>query len=252
MPDFNSNGVRIAYEVKGSGEPILLIHGFASNWRVNWQSTGWVEFLVKLGRQVILIDNRGHGDSEKLYDTESYDARFMAEDACRLLDHLGINSCDVMGYSMGARITAIMAIYHREYVKKAILAGLAYNMVRGFGRGDAIAKALETGDRALVSDPEPRAFLRFAIQTKSDLKALAACMRSRGHKITMEELATITSPVLVIAGDIDDVAGPIEPLVEVIPGAKGVLLAGKDHMKAVGDPAYKKEVRAFLYDYHIT
>ena len=243
---FDSDGVKIAYEVSGTGEPVLLIHGFASNGRVNWGSTGWVKFLEDLGRQVIVIDNRGHGESEKLYDPAAYDASEMAEDARRLLDHLGIRSCDVMGYSMGARICAFLAINHPERVKRAVIAGLAYNMVRGFGRGDAIADALEADgdDKSLA--PEPRAFRRFARQTGSDMKALAACMRSRGHKITMDMLATIRSPVLVVAGDVDDVAGPIGPLVEAIPGARGVSLAGKDHMKAVGDPAYKQAVKAFF------
>lgn len=102
MPQFEFDGVRIAYEDKGEGDPILLIHGFASNKQVNWQYPGWVDLLVGDCRRVITIDNRGHGDSQKFYDPAAYGAPVMAEDAKRLLDHLDIERADVMGYSMGA------------------------------------------------------------------------------------------------------------------------------------------------------
>jgi pimeloyl-ACP methyl ester carboxylesterase len=245
MEHFNSDGVDIAYEVFGQGDPVLLIHGFASNGRINWGSPGWVKFLTERGRQVIVIDNRGHGESEKLYDREVYGAEEMANDAARLLDHLDVAKVDVMGYSMGARISAFLTIYHPQKVNSAVLAGLAYNMVRGMGRGDAIAQALEAEDESAISGAEPKAFRRFAVKTGSDLKALAACMRSTGHKITMEMLGTIGVPVLVVAGDVDDVAGPVEPLVEAIRGATGVSLPGRDHMNAVGDKRYKQAVAEF-------
>jgi len=246
VPDFDSHGVRISYDVIGDGPPILLIHGFASNARVNWVSTGWTEYLSHAGYRVIIFDNRGHGDSAKLYDENLYGAQDMAEDARRLLDHLQIAEANVMGYSMGARITAFLAINHPERVCSAVIAGLAYNMVRGFGRGDMIAEALEAEDASTISEPEPAAFRKFAEQTRSDLKALAACMRSRGHKIGFDDLAKIRCPVLVVAGDADSVAGPIEPLLEVIPNSTGVYLPGKDHMKAVGDRQYKQAVLSFL------
>ena len=251
---FDSDGVMIAYEVfepaTGSvstvQEPVLLIHGFGSNGRINWISPGWVKFLTEAGRQVIVIDNRGHGESEKLYEAQDYDARIMADDAKRLLDHLNVERCDVMGYSMGARITAFLAMYNSEKVRCCVLAGMADNLVRGFGRGDAIADALLADEESEDMAPEPKAFRRFAQKTGSDLKALAACMLSRGHSIDKEMLATVSVPVLVVAGDVDDVAGPVEPLVALIPNAKGVVLPGRDHMNAVGDKGYKESVLAFF------
>jgi len=110
MHKFNSGGVEIAYQTAGDGPPILLIHGFASNARVNWWDTSWVKTLTDAGRHVISFDHRGHGASQKLYDPALYPAAEMAEDARRLLDHLGIVQADVMGYSMGARITVAMAL----------------------------------------------------------------------------------------------------------------------------------------------
>ncbi len=246
MHSFNSNGVEIAYEEAGEGEPILLIHGFASNGRVNWRDTGWVKTLTEAGRRVIMIDNRGHGASEKLYDPALYAAPEMAEDSRRLLDHLGVPRADVMGYSMGARIAAFLAINHPERVNRAVFAGLASRMITGVGGSDVIAAGLEAASLADVSDPAARSFRIFAEQTKSDLKALAACMRASRAKITEAELARITVRVLVVAGEKDDIAGDVATLVAAIPGAKGLTLPGRSHMNAVGDREYKRAVLEFL------
>ena len=246
MHKFNSGGVGIAYETAGEGPPILLIHGFASNGRVNWWDTGWVRTLTESGRRVITFDHRGHGESEKLYDSALYPAAEMAEDARRLLDHLGIPQADVMGYSMGARVSAFLTIAHPQRVRRAVFAGLASRMITGVGGAEAIARALEAPSRADVTDPGARAFRIFAEQTKSDLRALAACIRSSREKITAEELARITVPVLVVAGEKDDVAGDVETLVKAIPGSQGVTLPGRNHMNAVGDRGYKEAVLAFL------
>ena len=246
MHKFNSGGVEIAYETAGEGTPILLIHGFASNARVNWWDTGWVKTLTDAGRRVITFDNRGHGASEKLYDSALYPAAEMAEDARRLLDHLGIGQADVMGYSMGARVSAFLTIAHPDRVRRAVFAGLASRMITGVGGAEEIARALEAPTPDDVTDMGARGFRIFAEQTKSDLKALAACIRSSREKITVEELATIRVPVLVVAGEKDDVAGDVETLVKAIPGAVGVTLPNRNHMNAVGDRGYKDAVLAFL------
>ena len=246
MHKFNSDGVEIAYEVAGEGPPVLLIHGFASTGRVNWWDTGWVKTLVNAGHKVITFDHRGHGASEKLYDSERYPAIAMAGDARRLLDHLGIAQADVMGYSMGARVAALLAITYPERVRRAVFAGLASRMITGVGGSEAIADALEAPSRDDVADAGARGFRVFAEQTKGDLKALAACIRSSRVKITAEELGRIKVPVLVVAGEKDDVAGDVETLVKAIPGSRGVTLPGRNHMNAVGDRGYKEAVLAFL------
>ncbi len=246
MPSFNSDNVAIAYEEEGEGTPILLIHGFASNGRVNWWGTGWVKALAKAGHRVITIDNRGHGASQKLYDPACYAAATMAEDALRLLDHLTIAKADVMGYSMGARIAAFLTIRHPTHVRRAVFAGLAERMMTGVGGGTAIAEALEAPSINDVTEPNAKGFRAFAEQTGSDLKALAACMRASRVKITPEELRGVAVPVLVVAGSDDAIAGAVEPLVAAIPGARGLTLQGRGHMNAVGDRRFMAEVLAFL------
>lgn len=246
MHKFISDGVEIAFEEAGEGEPVLLIHGFASTGRVNWWDTGWVKTLTDAGRRVIVIDNRGHGESQKLYDQEAYTVPRMAGDSLRLLDHLGIAKADVMGYSMGARITAWLTLHHPERIRRAVFAGLASRIITGVGGGEAIARGLEAARLEDVTEATPRAFRIFAERTGSDLKALAACMRAGRIKMTEEELGKIAVPVLIVAGEQDEVAGSVDELVRIIPGSRGVVVPGRNHMNAVGDKVYKQAVVQFL------
>lgn len=248
MQKFSSAGVEIAFEDMGQGPPVLLIHGFASNHRVNWVATGWQKTLLDAGYRVVMFDNRGHGESEKLYSPAEYSAPIMADDGRRLLDHLNIPVAAVMGYSMGARISAFLTMHYPLRVSKLVLAGLAEGMVLGVPGAEEIGNGLEAATLAAVTDPGARSFRLFAEQTKSDLRALAACIRSSRVKIKEEVLGQIRVPVLVVAGELDDVAGRVQPLVDLIPGAKGVVLPGRNHMNAVGDRGYKQAVLDFLVE----
>ncbi len=246
MQTFNSDGVEIAYLDEGAGEAVLLIHGFASNVATNWVDTGWVKTLTQAGYRVIAYDNRGHGHSEKLYRLEDYGAPIMAEDARRLLDHLGLERAHVIGYSMGARIAAFLALAHPARVRSLVFGGLGLNMVRGVAGTGPVARALEAASIDEVTNPTARTFRAFAEQTKSDLKALAACIRSARAPITAEALGTLRCPVLVVVGERDVIGGSATELAALIPGAFGVELPGRDHMKAVGDKGFKEAVLSFL------
>ena len=246
MQTFNSDGVRIAFLDQGEGTPVLLIHGFASSVRYNWIDPGWVSLLMRNGYRVVAIDNRGHGESEKLYDEAAYGAPLMAEDARHLLDHLGIERTDVMGYSMGARITAFLALAHPTRVRSVIFGGLGGNMLRPMRGTDQIAQALEAASIDQVVDANARTFRAFADRTGSDRRALAACIRSAREPLTREMLASIACPVLVATGTEDVVGGSAEELAAVIPGAQPLPIPGRDHMLAVGDRVYKEGVLAFL------
>src|ERR1700743_3163153 len=110
MPTFHNGAVEIAYLHEGAGDPIVLVHGFASSKNVNWVYPTWVSELKKAGRRVIALDNRGHGDSAKLYDADAYHIATMAGDVRALMDHLDIERADIMGYSLGSRMTAVLAL----------------------------------------------------------------------------------------------------------------------------------------------
>lgn len=248
MPSFDNNGVSIDYFDEGdrAGEPIVLIHGFASTKEVNWAAPGWVSALGNAGRRVIALDNRGHGRSAKLYDPADYDTSLMAEDVRALLDHLNIQRADIMGYSMGARITAFLALQHPERVRSAILGGLGIRLVDGVGLSPTIADALEAPSLADVTDPTGRSFRTFAEQTKSDLRALAACIRGSRQTLARADVASIRVPMLIAVGTTDDVAGSAAELAALIPGARSLDIPGRDHMLAVGDKVFKAGVAEFL------
>ena len=247
MKSFDSDGVPIAFIDEGVGSPTLLIHGFASNHRVNWVSTSWIKDLVAAGRRVIAFDNRGHGESGKLYDPEPYRTPIMAEDARRLLDHLRIEAADVIGYSMGARIGAFLALEHPQRVRRAVLSGLGEGLLKPTGPSpEEIAAALRAASPEEVSDERARAFRLFAEQTGSDREALAACILGCRQTLSPAELGQLQTPVLVAVGSEDDIAGRPEPLAALIPRSDVFVIPGRDHMKAVGDRRHKAAVLEFL------
>ena len=217
---FNSDGVEIAFIDEGEGFPTLLIHGFASNHRVNWVSTSWVRDLIAAGRRVIAFDNRGHGESGKPHDPSAYAAPLMAEDARRLLDHLGIGQADVIGYSMGARIARVSRAQSSGSRAPRGVRRPRRGMVKGIGPSEPIAEALRAPSLDDVTDPRAREFRLFADQTESDREALAACILAARQTLTPEELARISAPVLVAVGSEDEVAGDAEALAALIPRAE--------------------------------
>jgi pimeloyl-ACP methyl ester carboxylesterase len=243
---FVSDGIRIAFIDEGEGETVLLIHGFASSAKHNWVDPGWVSLLRRSGYRVVAYDNRGHGASDKLYRPEDYHPSLMMADAARLLDHLQIQRADVMGYSMGARITALLALAHPERVRSAVFGGLGINMVRPLAGTGPIAHALEAASIDAVVNPTARTFRAFAEKTGSDLRALAACIRGSRDPITREMVESITCPVLVATGTDDVIGGSAEELAALIPGAQALPIPRRDHMLAVGDRVYKEAVLAFL------
>jgi pimeloyl-ACP methyl ester carboxylesterase len=246
MPSFRHGEVEIAFLDEGAGEPIVLVHGFASTKEVNWVNPGWVATLTGAGRRAIALDHRGHGASSKLYEPAAYHSATMAEDVRALLDHLSIERADVMGYSMGARIAAVLAVNHPLRVRSLVLGGLGFRLVEGVGLSETIAEALKARSLADVRDPTGRMFRSFAEQTKSDLQALAACMRGSRQTLSREQVASIRVPVLVAVGTNDKVAGSAQKLAALIPGARALDIPNRDHMPAVGDKVFKAGVLGFL------
>lgn len=247
---FSHEGFRLAFidqqPVSGSGEPILLIHGFASTHRVNWVTPGWVKTLTEAGYRTIALDNRGHGASTKSYDGADYTPQKMSGDAAALLGHLGIGKAHVFGYSMGARISAFLALTEPQLVATLILGGLGIGLVDGVGDWDPIADALSADDPAAVTHPRGRMFRVFADQTKSDRRALAACISTSRDLLSEAEVSRITQPTLVAVGTKDDIGGSPELLAALMPNAEAFAIEGRDHMLSVGDRTFKKRALEFL------
>src|ERR1700710_719147 len=246
MPSFYNGAVEIAFLDEGEGDPILLVHGFASSKNVNWVYPAWVSELKKDGRRAIALDLRGHGDSSKLYDKKEYGIEIMADDVLALMDHLKFDRADMMGYSMGGRITAWLGRYQPARLRSAILGGIGLGVIKGGGPGENVAEALEAPSLDDVTDPVGRTFRAFTDQTRSDRIALAACLRGSRRLMTEAEAAGITVPVLIAVGTTDEIAGSADELGKIIPGAQGPHIPNRDHMRAVGDKVYKTGVLDFL------
>lgn len=246
MPTFSSDGVELAYLDEGAGDAVLLIHGFGSTKEINWVNTGWVKLLLGAGRRVIAFDHRGHGASEKLYDPALYHTERMADDAARLLDHLGVPQADVIGYSMGARVGAHLALLHPERVRSLVMGGLGIHLVEGAGLPQSIADALEAPSLEDVTDPMGRMFRAFGDANKADLKALAACIRGSRQVLSEAEVRRIFQPVLVAVGTRDAVAGDAHALAALLPDGEALDIPGRDHNPAVGDKVFKQGVLDFF------
>src|SRR5260221_2482467 len=239
MPSFHNGAVEIAYLDEGEGPPIVLVHGFASSKDVNWVYPTWVSLLRQSGRRVIALDHRGHGASSKLYDPEDYHIGTMMGDVRALLDHLAIPRADIMGYSLGSRITALLAYHAPERVRSAAFGGLGMALVAGGGPGENVARALEGQSPDEITARTAKTFRAFADQTRSDRRALAACLRGSRGLMTRAEAAAITVPVLIAVGTKDEIAGSAAALGKIIPGAQLLDITNRDHILSVSGVIYE-------------
>lgn len=252
MQFFHHDGFELAFldrkPASGAGDPVLMIHGFASSHYVNWVSPGWFKTLGDAGYRAIALDNRGHGVSSKSYAEADYTPTKMASDAAALLDHLGIDRAHIMGYSMGARVAAFLALSDPHKVATLVLGGLGIGLVDGVGDWDPIADALLADDPSETTHARGRSFRAFADQTRSDRRALAACISTSRQLLGEDDAARIAQPTLVAVGTTDDIAGSPEELAALMPNATAFPIEGRDHMLSVGDRSFKQRVLQFYAD----
>jgi pimeloyl-ACP methyl ester carboxylesterase len=249
------DGVKIAYEIVGQGKPVLLIHGFASDRKQNWKSPMWYDTLTSAGYQVVAMDNRGHGESDKPHDVKFYGHKTMAGDALAVIRAVGLSETLLMGYSMGGYISMSLLVTHPELFPKVVIAGVgasyldinaAEGAVADPGRRSVIADALEAADPSTIQDRTARDFRAFADQGGKDRLALAACMRGNRDVFSKAELGRIQNPVLVVCGENDLLTGPPDPLAAAFAHGRAVTVPKRDHMTAVGDKVYKQAVLEFF------
>jgi pimeloyl-ACP methyl ester carboxylesterase len=239
------DGLPISYRVAGTGPTVLLMHGFAADAERNWVAPGIFDALIATGRMVIAYDARGHGSSGKPHDPEAYAHGAMRRDAQALLDHLGVEQVDVVGYSMGA-IMATGLVPREPRSRSLVLGGIGGRLLSHPLDRARIAAALEGRADEVGGDPTARAFGRFAQRSGNDLAALAALQRSRQYgRDRADGLGQIHVPTLVVTGRDDRLAGSPEALAEAIPGAVAQVVPG-DHLSAVGRPELTAAIADFL------
>lgn len=231
MPLANNDGMRVHYEVEGEGPPLLLCHGSFGSLD-DWRDFGYVDTLRHRHR-VILIDSRGHGGSGKPHDPAAYTLALRVSDLVAVLDDLGIERADYMGYSMGAWIGFGLARFAPDRCRSIILGGahpFAENM-------DAF--------RAMVPD-QPNEFLSLlepvygvhlgpamrARMVANDLTALRALTHNRED--ISDVLPTMTMPCLLFAGEADARRPKIEDCARRMPNATLFQVAESGHVAAWG------------------
>lgn len=244
MSDFRAaDGVRIAYERFGeatSRPPVLLHHGFLADCRSNFVGPGIVAALVAAGREVVGLDARGHGRSEKPHDPARYAGQQMAADVMGLADHLGWTSYDLAGYSMGAMVSLAVAARDRR-VRRLVVGGVGGAAADPTARAERAAVQPALVEAMTVEDPEtlpegiPKMFRLLADALGNDRAALRAVVEGGLLPADPPELGRITAPTLVVAGADDPLATAPERLAAAIPGARLELLSG-DHLSVLGDP----------------
>jgi pimeloyl-ACP methyl ester carboxylesterase len=261
---FDSNGVKIRYSVEGSGEPVLLIHGFTVDLDANWRAPGLIAALTKT-HQVIAYDNRGHGKSDKPHDPKQYGME-MVFDAVRLLDHLKINKAHVVGYSMGASIANKLLTTHPDRLISVTLGGNAGKLEGAdFSLHDRMVEDLESGrgisgllgrltppGRPKPTEEQLKA-VNAALLANNDIKALAAVVRGlRQLAIPQKELKENKIPVLALIGSLDPLIKEVDLMSTQLAGMSTVVIEGADHMNTVGTPAFEKELNLFLNKHSIS
>ena len=227
-----TDGISIAYEDLGHGEPLVLLHGVTEN-RESWHEAGYVEQLLRRGRRLILIDCRGHGRSGKPHDPIAYSGRMRAADVVAVLDHAGVQHAALVGHSMGGVVALAAAVYHPDRVSALVVNG-AHPFVEDL---TSLRAALKNGFEA---------WLAFLTQLAPDLSQ-AACQRIRANDITAIQaslaedrpdfsaaFAGLAMPVLAISGTLDPRCEAIRKFAQMS-GGEFLPLADKNHVTAFLD-----------------
>ena len=203
-------------------EPVLLVHGFASSFELNWRQPGWVDLLQEAGRTVIGPDVLGHGSAAKPHDPAAY-----AELENTLIQYLPDGQVDAIGFSMGGQLLLKLASAMPERFGRLVVGGVGQRNLEEQD-SEPVALAMETGDSSGEGGTLARAFAQFGAGSDNDPLALAACLRRPRSRLTLEDLGSVTCPTLLVVGD-KDFVGSIDALLEALPDGKGKVLRGVDH-----------------------
>ena len=251
MASILSDGVTIAYDdiappvTQGT---IILIHGFASNRNEGWKRTGWYAAFERRGLRVIALDQRGHGESEKLYEPQAYERERLAADVLNVMDAAGVDRAHVFGYSMGTRTALELAIAQPDRVDHLILGGIGGKFLepREDGGAEKMVEAMLADDPATITEPMLRSFRQFADEQGEDRKARAALTQVRNMPFDHDALRELRPPVLVVTGAGDTSAGDPEDLARIFPNGHGKTIPGCDHFSAIPHALTKAAVFDFL------
>lgn len=238
--------------------PILLIHGFSSSSKLNWEDTGWVAALLDAGRRVITVDLPGHGRSGAPEDMDSYSPSRIRADLLQLAFDAGArplepgnpsSGLDVIGYSLGSRLAWEFGATQPELVHKLVLGGP--NMADPLAEFDLIAAQHYLADGTPIADESTAGLLRMAQALPSNnIFALLSLIEAIKTEPYDPSEAVPHMPMLLIAGEIDERAASMPQLAELAAKAgstaEQLILPGRNHTNAVTSRAFKQAAIQFL------
>lgn len=246
---FDSAGVRIHYNVYGSGPDVILIHGLTSTAKDNWDSA--VPILAANYR-VITLDVRGHGKSGGPHEAGAYGKK-MIDDVVRLMDHLSIERPHIVGYSMGGSIALHLAIDYPQRVRSLVVGGQGWATVEELQATAAAAQAVRDAGTATVLVPDPE-LIRSSVRDRfmqtlaaNDPQAMAALLEDYPQlAVDAGELRETTVPILLVSGTEDPVIPRIEKLQLIRPDAAVILIPDETHLSTRSSPQFVAAIEAFL------
>ena len=259
---FDSNGVKIHYVVEGQGEPLILVHGFMASVALMKQQMPDVFSKMTQDYQIIAIDNRGHGQSDKPHDAKLYGVE-MVNDVLRLMDRLKLKKAHIVGYSLGGFMTEYMLANHPDRMITATIGGMGWikaddePMTFIVGVADSLDSGQGVGPYVErmwpVGQPKPSREQLDSInqvlldKLGNDAKALAACLRGiPGLAVTEEQLKANQVPALAIIGETDPLKTSVNNLKKVTPNLRVEVIEGADHGAAISSPKFVSDLTEFL------
>jgi len=237
------DGAPLVWHETGEGRPVVLLHGLFSNAEINWIKYGHAEAIAGRGFQVIMPDLRAHGRSAAPHDPAAYPPDVLARDALALIDHLGLGTYDLGGYSLGAR-TAVRTVVLGARPERLLLGGMGLQGLRDTGARSSHFRRILTGLGTFErGSPEwmAEAFLK---TTGGDAQALLPLLDSFVDT-SEEELRQIRQPALVLSGSEDSDNGSTRDLADLLPGAVLREIPG-NHMSVVTTARFGREMADFL------
>lgn len=251
MPRFVSNGHSLNYVVHGSGHPVILLHGLCISFAGNFAAWGWIECLSARGFQVVGLDFRGHGKSDKVHDVSAYGTSRLAADVITLLDHLAIDRASIVGYSLGSVIA--LRLLHAEPSR----CGASALVATGDGLigippytinevSPQMCEALRHTEFPANLPSHVAAYWTYATTVGGDREAALAAAEADYPDCSGEIAATIEVPVLVVSGECDPVLGRGPRLAKAIRRGRYVEIPGADHFMLANNEKVQTTIADFL------
>lgn len=251
MPSFQNGDIRLHFEVCGEGRPLVFLHGGTVSFQSNYVAFGWPEKFITRGFQVIGLDFRGHGQSDKPHDASAYGTANVAADVTGLLDHLRLERVDLVAYSIGTAVALhLLQIIPKRLGRIALVAtgdGLVGLPPHEFSR--VLPALAVVADRSEYPQDLPKhaaAYWTFIQATGGDRVALKAFAEASYPPLSAGEAQSIKHPVLVVSGDNDKVLGRGPGLAAALGNARYLEVEGADHFSLAADETVKEAVASFL------